>query len=147
MSLRSTFKTDKNAEVNGVEVEVGMNDHNGEPVFATFARMTRTNKKYTKALEKATAPHNAAIQNETLDEGVAQRMLQNVFVDTILLGWRNLPKSDLTGNEADTEELPFTRENAIALFEELPDLYSDWEKRANRSAIFRERERETNAGN
>jgi hypothetical protein len=148
MSLRKTFKTDKNAEINGVEVVVGMNEYNNQPIYATFTRMTRTNKNYTSALEKATQPHQAAIQNETLDEGVASNMMREVFVDTILLGFRNLPKSDLTGRDEDNEvELEFTRENALALFEELPDLYADWEKRANRAATFREAQREKNAKN
>lgn len=148
MSLRGTFKTDKTLETEGVEIAVGINEHNNKPITIRIARMSRTNKKYAKALDNATRPHNASIQNETLDEGIASRMMQGVFVDTILLDWGNVPKSDLTGDPADNEvELPFTRENALALFEELPDLYTDWEKRANRSATFREIERDTSAGN
>lgn len=147
MSLRKTFKTDKALETEGVEIAVGINEHNDRPINIRIARMSRTNKKYAKALDTASRPHSASIQNETLDEGIAQKMMQTVFVNTILLGWSNLPKSELTGNDEDTDELPFTRENALALFEELPDLYTDWEKRANRSATFREIERDVSAGN
>jgi hypothetical protein len=89
----------------------------------------------------------AAIQNDAMDNDLARKMLQKVFVDTILLGWSNLPKSDLTGNEADTELLDFTPENALALFAEMPDLYDDWESRAQKAAAFREAEREVSAGN
>ena len=147
MGLRNTFKTDKTLETEGVEIAVGINEHNDKPITIRIARMTRTNKKYAKALDNASRPHTASIQNETLDEAIASRMMQGVFVDTILLGWGNLPKSDLTGVDTDTDELPFTRENALALFEELPDLYKDWEKRANGSAAFREIERDVSAGN
>lgn len=147
MSLRKTFKTDKKAEVEGVEVAVAMNDHNNEPILIRISRMGTTNKRYTKALNKVTQPHQAAIQNGAMDNDLARKMLQEVFVDTILLGWKNLPKSELTGNEADTDELEFTRENALALFDEMPDLYDDWESRAQKASSFREQEREVSAGN
>ena len=147
MSLRKTFKTDKTAEVEGVELEVAINDHNGQPIKIRIARMSASNKRYTKALNKVTQPHQSAIQNGALDNDLARKMLQKVFADTILLGWSNLPKSELTGNEADTEELEFTPENAMALFTELPDLYDDWETRAQQAATFREQEREAAAGN
>lgn len=147
MSLRKTFKTDRTAEVEGVETEVAVNDHNGKPIKIRIARMSSSNKRYTKELNRVTKPHQAAIQNDAMDEALARKMLQEVFVDTILLGWTNLPKSELTGDDNDTEELEFTRENALALFEELPDCYNDWEQRAQKAAAFRETERETNAGN
>jgi len=147
MSLRKTFKTDRAAEIAGVEVEVAMNDHNGKPITIRIARMSASNKRYTKELNRVTKPHQSAIQNDALDNELAQKMLQEVFVDTILLGWSNLPKSELTGDENDTEELEFTRENALALFEELPDCYKDWESRAQKAAAFREAEREVTAGN
>ena len=147
MSLRKTFKTDKTAEIEGVEVDVAVNDHNGKPIKIRIARMSTSNKRYTKELNRVTKPHQAAIQNDAMDESLARRMLKEVFVDTILLGWSNLPKSELTGDDADTEELEFNRDNALALFDEMPDLYNDWESRAQKAAAFRESEREANAGN
>lgn len=147
MSLRKTFKTDRTAEVEGVDVEVAINEHNGEPIKIRIARMSTSNKKYTKALNKATTPHRSAIQNDALDNELARKMLQKVFIETILLGWSNLPKSELTGDEGDTEALEFTAENALALFNEMPDLYDDWEGRAQKAAAFREAETEASAGN
>lgn len=147
MGLRKTFKTDRDAEINGVSVEVSVNDHNGRPISITIARMSQGNKRYTKELNRVTKPHMSAIQNDAMDNDLARKMLQEVFVDTILLGWDNLPKSELTGNEKDTEELEFTRENVLALFKELPDLYDDWEAKANKAAVFREKEREEEAKN
>lgn len=147
MGLRKTFKTDQNAEINGVEVEVSVNDHNGKPITITIARMSTSNKRYTKELNRVTKPHQSAIQNDAMDNDLARKMLQEVFVDTILLGWDNLPKSELTGNDKDTELLEFNRDNALALFAELPDLYNDWEARANRAAAFREKDREEAAKN
>lgn len=147
MSLRKTFRTDRTAEIEGVDVEVAINEHNEKPISIRIARMSSSNKRYTKELNRVTKPHMSAIQNDAMDNDLARKMLQKVFVDTILLGWTNLPKSELTGNEADTDLLPFTPENALALFAELPDLYDDWEGRAQKAAAFREQEREVNAGN
>jgi hypothetical protein len=147
MGLRNTFKTNETKEIEGVEIPVSINDHNGEPIVIRVSRMSRSNKRYTKALETATRPHSAAIANETLDNDLGNKLLREVFVDTVLLGWKNLPKSELTGVETDTEELPFSRENALALFDELPDCYDDWEKKAKSSANFRDEERKANAGN
>lgn len=147
MGLRNTFKTDAAKEVEGVRIEVGINDHNGLPIGIRVARMSRSNKRYAKRLEAVTRPHSAAINNETLDNELGRKLLQEVFADTILLGWDNVPKSELTGNADDTEELEFTRENALALFNELPDMYDDWESKAKSSANFRDAELDGNAKN
>lgn len=143
MSLRKTFKTDKIAESEGVWLEVAVNDHNGKPIRIKISRMSTSNKRYTKELNKVTKPHQSAIQNDAFDNDLARKMLQEVFADTVLLDWDNLPKSELTGDDNDKEPLEFNRDNALALFNEMPDLYDDWEGRANKSAAFREAEVET----
>lgn len=138
MGLRNNYKTDNSRETEGVEIAVDMNEYNGEPIFITVSRMGQSNKEYTKALQVATEPHTAAIQNETLDNDLGRKLMRDVFVDTVLKGWRNLPKSELTGNAEDTDELPFNRENAIALFDELPDFYDVCEGHARKASNFRE---------
>lgn len=147
MGLRKNFGTDKALEVEGVKIEVDINEHNGKPIVIHVARMSKSNKRYAKALEEVTRPHQAAIANETLDQELGSKLLQEVFADTILLGWSNLPKSELTGDDKDTAELPFSRENALKLFAELPDVYDDWEGRAKKAANFREAARKSNAKN
>jgi hypothetical protein len=84
MGIRSNYATDKKAEVEGVEIAVDTNEHNGEPIFVTLCRMGQTNKAYTRALEEATRPHQAAIQAETLDNELGGKILRGVFVDTCL---------------------------------------------------------------
>lgn len=147
MGLRQNFRTDRAKETEGVEIPVGMNEHNNAPIIFKLSRMGRTNKAYTTALEEVTRPHQASIQAETLDNELGSKLLQEVFVDTILLSWSNLPKSDLTGNPKDTDELPFSRENALKLFEELPDLYDHVETLAKKASNFREEGRKKNSKN
>ncbi len=147
MSLRGTFATDKNAEVDGVEVPVEVNEHNGEPIYINISRMGTANKRYTKRLEAVMQPHQASLQNDSMNNELAGKLLRQVFVDTVLNGWRNLPKSELTGDEKDTEELEFNRDNALALFEALPEMYTDWSNRAKAAATFREKVRDDTAKN
>jgi hypothetical protein len=147
MGIRSNYATDRAKEIDGVEIAVDTNDHNGEPIFVTLCRMGQTNKAYTKALEAATRPHQAAIQNETLDNELGNRLLRDVFVDTILKGWKNLPKSELTGDEKDTAELPFNRENAIKIFDAFPDFYDLCASAAKKASNFRNAEREAASKN
>lgn len=147
MSLRSTFKTDKSLETDGVNVPVDINEHNGEPVTINLSRMGTANKRYTKRLEAVMQPHQAALNNDSMPNELAGKLLRQVFVDTVLNGWQNLPKSDLTGEDDDTELLEFNRENALALFEEMPELYEDWSKRAKAAATFREAVRDGIAKN
>lgn len=147
MGLRKNFATDRTLENDGVEIEVDINEHNNQPIKIRVARMSKSNKRYSKRLEEATRPHQSAIANETLDNELGAKILREVFVDSVLLSWSNLPKSELTGDPKDTADLPFNRENALKLFEELPDLYDDWEARSKKVANFREAERTSNAKN
>jgi hypothetical protein len=147
MGLRSNYGTDRALETDGVKIAVDTNDHNGKPIFIITSRMGRTNKRYSKALEEATRPHTASIENETLDNELGAKILQTVFVDTVLLGWENLPKSELTGDEKDTADLPYNRENALALFEALPDFYDVCEKHAKKAANFRAEQKKVAAKN
>jgi hypothetical protein len=137
MGLRNNYKTDAAAEVEGVWIDVDINEHNRKPIKVKLSRMGQSNKAYTKALEERTRPHTAAIQAETLDNELGRSIMRDVFVDTILLSWENLPKSELTGVDTDTDDLPFNRENAIALFDELPDFYDVCETHAKKTANFR----------
>lgn len=147
MGLRSTYKTDPKAEIDGVDVDVSTNDHNGKPISIRISRMSASNKRYTTELNRVTKPHSSAIQNDALDNALARKLIREVFVDTVLLGWTNLPKSELTGDPKDTELLEFNRDNALALLLELPDMYDDWESRATKAAAFREAELEAAAKN
>jgi hypothetical protein len=142
MSLRKTFKTDAVSEVEGVWLDVAINDNNNKAIRIKISRMSASNKRYTKTLNSVVKPHQSAIQNDALDNDLARKMLQEVFADTILLAWQNLPKSELTGVTTDTKDLEFNRENILALFAEMPDLYDDWEARASKASVFREAERE-----
>lgn len=139
MSLYKDFATNKQAEVKGVLVEFSANDDNTIPGFIV-SRMSRANKKYTKALEKATRPHRRAIELETMNNDLADKIFMEVFVDTVLLGWQNV-------QDKDGKPLVFNRQNAIMLFTDLPELYDDLQDKAKKAAMFRDEAIEGEAKN
>jgi hypothetical protein len=147
MSLRGTFKTNKEAEVNGVDIPVEVNEHNGEPIFINISRMGTANKKYTKRLEAVMEPHQASLNNDSMNNELAGKLLREVFADTVLNGWTNLPRSELTGNPEHSDLLEFNRENVLALFDAMPEVYDDWSGRAKKSASFRDKVRHEIAKN
>ena len=148
MSLRKIYGTNKDKEVSGVRLEVGMNDFNNKPIFITVSRMSRNNQKYQQAFSDKFDPHMAAIQADALGEAMARKLTRELFADEILHNVENLPLSDLTGKEEDNDKImEYTRENVLALFEELPEVYDDWEARAKKAANFRDKAVKAAAGN
>jgi len=139
MSLYSQFETDPKLEKGGIILEYGPNSK-GQPMAFRIARAGGANDAYNKRLEAMSRKHRRKIQNDMLESKELQEMIKEVVVDTVLLGWENI--EDRNGND-----LPFTRENALKLFKELPDLYADINEQANRVALFRIAVREEDAKN
>lgn len=139
MSLYQLFKTSKNLETDGIYIEYG-SDEDGKPIRIKIARAGGSNKAFTKALERATRPYRKAIQSGLLDNATADRLFRDVFADTVVLGWENVKGPD-------GKDLPFSRENILKLFEDLPDLFSDLREQASNAALYREEVAEKDLGN
>lgn len=139
MSLYKLFKTNQNLETDGIFIEYGTTPE-GKPTRIKIARSGGANKAFSKALEKATRPHRKAIQNGLLDNATADRLFKDVFAETVVLGWENVEGPD-------GSPLPFTRENALKLFDDLPDLFADLREQAGNVALFREEVAEADLGN
>jgi len=146
VSLSSQFATDKQAEVDGVWVEYGANKDGSVPGFK-ISRMSKANKKYTKALERATRPHRRAIELETMNNDLAERLFMEVFVDTVLLDWRNVSLSDVSGEKKAEGYADYSKANALSLFERLNELYDDLQEKAKKASLFRDETLEGEAGN
>lgn len=139
MSLYEQFATNKEAEVEGVEVTYGANKDGTIPTFR-ISRTSKANKKYTKALEKATRPHRRAIELETMNNELAEQLFMGVFVDTVLLGWKNV-------QDREGKVIAFNKENALKFFGELPELYDDLQEKAKKASLFRDESLEGEAKN
>lgn len=123
MSLYTAYKTDKTAEANGVWYE-------DSGARFKLARMGGANTRYQRALTAAMKPHMREIQLGVLDESTIEPITKRVFLDTILLGWEGVT------DEAE-QPLEFNRDNAVKLFDDLPDLYARLRDQAGSYANYR----------
>lgn len=121
----ATYKTDQSKEKTGVVIDLG------ESGKFTVARAGGANKDWSKKIASATKPVRRQIQAETIDSALVDKIVIEAFVDTVLKDW-----SGVTGREG--APLAFTRDNAIALFTDLPDLFQELNKVANDAATFRD---------
>lgn len=139
MSLYKTLKTAASLETEGITIQYGV-DALGQPITITIARSGGANVTFAKALEAATRPHRKAIQLETLDNRVADRLYLEVFAKTVVLGWTNM-------RDEEDNLLPFNVDNVIKVLSDLPDLYSDLREQAGKAANFRLDRLESDLGN
>lgn len=146
MSLSKQFETNQAAEVQGVEVTYAPNEDGTVPTFV-IARMGKSNKNYMKALEKATRPHRRAIELNILDNETADDIFTGVFAETVLIGWKNIKTSDITGDSNDEGYSPYSKINATRLLKRLPDLYDDLQRQASQASTFRDETLEDEAKN
>lgn len=137
--LYKLFKTDDATEQEGVWVEYGTKA-TGEPIRIRIARAGGGNLKYTRVLERKWKPVRRQAQLGTLDPKLSERLLAEVYAESVILGWENV--DDESGNP-----LPFTVANATKLLTDLPELFTDLQLQANRLALFRADLREADAGN
>ena len=139
MSLYKQFATDKNVERDGVVLSYGKNSKNKD-INIRIARAGGANIRYTKLLEAAIKPYRRQLQNETMDNGVAEDITMRVYAQSVVGGWEGV--EDENGND-----MEFTVENCMKLFKDLPDLWADIQSQATRAALFRQDILEADAKN
>ena len=139
MSLYKQFATDKNVERDGVVLSYGKNSKN-KNIEIRIARAGGANIRYTKLLEAAIKPYRRQLQNETMDNGVAEDLTMRVYAQSVVLGWNGV-------EDAEGEEMPFSVDNCVKLFKDLPDLWADIQSQATRAALFRQDILEADAKN
>lgn len=130
MSLYKQFKTDGDIEKKGIILSYGENER-GEEIWFRIARAGGANRAYERAVEAKTRPYRRQIQNESADPVVLERVLREVYAETIILAWGGV-------DTPDGEPLAFSRENAVKLLHDLPDLFRDIREQASKIALFRE---------
>jgi DNA-directed RNA polymerase specialized sigma subunit len=99
--------------------------------------MNRTNKTYSKKLAEVFESHKRELQLEILPEEIAEDLILDVFVSSIINSMQNIPLADVTGNEKDKGIADDTIENRKAVMKNLPDLYDELQVRAKSIVSFR----------
>jgi hypothetical protein len=139
MSLYTQFQTDSNLEKTGILLEYGETE-DGKPICIRIARAGGANKSFEKRMELETKPIRRQLQNETVNNAQLLKLLRKVYAETVVLGWENV-------QDPDGKDIPFTVENCIKLFEDLPDLFTDLQEQSRRAALFRQQAREADGKN
>lgn len=131
----NAYKSDETLESQGIVLNYGKD---GKFIVA---RAGGANKKFAKALEARGRPYRRQIENGTVNNEVLENLLREVFVETVILGWEGV-KDQQTG-----EDIPFSKENCLALFEQVPNLFVDLREQATLFANFRAESIEEDAKN
>lgn len=127
------FGTSKDIETKGITLDFG------DFIFH-IARAGGSNKKYTKAMERIFKKHRKALQTGTLPPEVQNKLMIEVFAESVVLGWTGVV--DAEGNE-----MPFNKENVVKLFTDLPELFQQVLDDAQNFQLFKEEENNDIAGN
>ena len=82
-----SFRSDIDAEQEGVVLDYG-------PFRVTIARAGGSNKAYERVLEALTKPYRRAIQLETLDAKVSEKIMKEAMAKAVILNWEVLVDAD-----------------------------------------------------
>jgi hypothetical protein len=138
-SLFKQFKTDTDKEQAGVPIQYGANDDGTIPTF-NVRRRGPSNQQYAKALQRETEQYRRQIEMNMLDEMISRQIMLKVFVATILVSWDNVQGED-------GKLIPYSKDNAMKLFNALPDLYNDLVEQSGKLSLFRVEVAEQDAKN
>lgn len=144
MSLYEMFKTDTKAEQEGVVIDYGGS------VRITLARAGGSNKRFLRLLRDKARPYKRAISTEQLPPETQEKILRKCYAEAIVLNWETKVEGEWRqGIEqpGQSDLLPFTKENVLATFEALPDLFTDLQSQAGDFSLFRQALREVAEGN
>ena len=134
-SIYDLFATDPKAEA-----EAGLVLEYGSFGRITIRRAGGANKAFARALESKLRPYRRQMQAGTLDETLAERLLAEVYAETVLLGWENI-------HGRDGQDIAFSHRAAAQLLTDLPELFRDVQEQAQKAANFRAAELAESAKN
>jgi hypothetical protein len=134
------FGTDQNMEKKGIVLDYG-------GFSIRIARAGGSNKSFAKALELKLKPYRRAMQTDTMDEAVADKLMKEAYAEQVVLGWASTAYGEGKIPGKDGQAVAFTKEACIQLFSDLPDLYADIREQAQRAVLFKSEETELDAKN
>ncbi len=110
-SIYELFETDSTMEQQGVVVDFGP--------YGRFkvARASGNNIKYAQSFQKHNRPYQKMQRRGTMPEELARQVLAKVYAESILLDWEGVIGRD-------GKNIPFSKENAIKVMLDLPDLFT-----------------------
>lgn len=143
------FATDEDREKSGVWLDYG-------PYRVKIARAGGANKDYQKALERLSRKYRHQIKAETMDNDLQEKLLRQVYAQTVILEWESEVGKDEEGKpiyEAGIEQeeskdlLPVTVANVAKTLNNLPPLFEDIQEQAKGIALWRAALKDEISGN
>lgn len=119
----SVFLTDKALEKEGIVLDYG-------DFKIKVARAGGANAAFQKALASKIRPYKRQLDAGTIPDDVAEKLFLDVYAEAVVLGWEGV--TDENG-----KPLPYSKENAVKLFSDLPDLFRDVQNQAAAISNFR----------
>jgi|SRR5687768_9481542 len=119
-SVWDLFETMADAEVSGTWIEIGA-------AKFKLARAGGANENFMKTANKRLKPFQSAM--DSLPKKAADELAQGIFVDTLLLDWKNV-------TDRDGKDLPFSKEAARKLLSQLPNLFLALQAEAHKMSNF-----------
>jgi hypothetical protein len=141
--MYAQFKTDGDLEAAGIVLDYGL-------FRVTVGRAGGSNKRFERVLEAKTKPFRRAIQTDTMDNKRGAEILREVYAEAVVLNWEVKQEDGSWAQGIEAEDgslLPFSKDNVLATFNALPDLFADIQEQAGKVALFRAAVREAEGGN
>ena len=121
------FLTDSNMETEGVDLAFGKDR------FITVRRAGGANVAFTNYLANEFKDNEFAVSRETMSDEEAREIMYNAYASFVVIGWRGWC-------DAKAKELPYSKENCIALFTESREIYEHVVRKTNDLNSFRIKE-------
>ena len=137
--LYAAFETDKKVEQEGLVLDFG-NNSKGLPMQLRIRRAGGSNTQFAKVLEFKMRPVKRQADAGMLPPERQEAILREVYAESVVLDMVNF--EDREGND-----ISFSQANVIKVFSDLPDLFRDVVEQSQKSALFRQEVRESEAGN
>lgn len=123
--LYQKFATNKKAEQEGIVLDYG------DGMTFRIARAGGSNVRFEKAAQAKMRKFGLQAKHDLLEPEQMRSIFREVVAETVVLGWTGVTDED--GNE-----LPFTKENCIKVFTDLPDLFDDVLEQSRKASLFKE---------
>lgn len=133
-NVYEVFGTNKSIEESGIILDYG-------EFQIKIARAGGSNKRFEKILEQHTRSYRRSkIDLDQLPRPVMEKVLHRVYAEGVVLGWQGV--KDREGND-----MPYSIDNCIKLFQDLPDLWADVVNQATSIANFKAQALESESKN
>lgn len=142
INLAAIYETDKDLELKGVWEELVLGeDAEGAEIKLRVKIARYNNHRFQDRMRALTKPLKFQIDNDNLRSAEADKLVDQVMADTILLDWEGeiqLPDGSIVS---------YSRENALRAFQLLPDFRDDVQARAKSRDLFRKQTIAAASGN